>query len=200
MMFPQMYPCGMDWPARCVVILLVLWKSSALVRAVQAGGKAEIMRQGAYFIGFAALLAADLSLYTHPGLVAPEPEPWSVANARFLVRFPGLLFLASLASVFALLAAPRGTAKKAVWAKAAGGVTLAFMSLLIFVEVTGFHSEVWLERPRVHEVGRRRWTSRDFLIVGLGHDITLVRLDAVGKDRIQRLLCFYWHRRPAINI
>lgn len=50
-------PLGLDWPARCVLILVVLWKSVLLVRAFQARRPPDIWRQGAYALGFAALLS-----------------------------------------------------------------------------------------------------------------------------------------------
>lgn len=192
---------GMDWLARCVVILVVLWKSVALVRAIQSRRPPEIWRQAAYALGFAALLSADLSLYVHPHPAVPWLRRWPSANLQHLWRWPRILFFAALASVVDVLAGPKGTAKGAGRAKAAGAALLALVTLLVFVEVTRFRCGIsFYYPPRVTPRGQR-YTVPEFNTVGIGPEVALARTDEQGGgSRTFHVLCFFWNRRSAIVI
>lgn len=194
-------PLGLDWPARCVLILVVLWKSVLLVRAFQARRPPDIWRQGAYALGFAALLVADLSLLRHPALPAPWHRPGVPADWQSLGRWPGVLFFAALLSVVAALAGAREKIKGALRAKVSAFAILSLVSLLLFVDVTRFRGAVLFTSPQTVVIRGRRHTFDTLNIVGLGPDIALARLDSWhGSDgETYRLLCFFWERRPMIS-
>ncbi len=145
---------GMDWSARCVVILLVFWRSVRLVRAIQTRQSQDIWWEFAHVLGCAALLSADLSLYQYPSLAAPWL--WSSANLQYLLRWPGLLFFGALASVIVVLVGPRGTDKGARRFKAGGAAILAVLSLLTFVEATRFRCGVSFDTPLMSNNRGRR--------------------------------------------
>lgn len=193
-------PLGLDWPARCVLILVVLWKSVLLVRAFQARRPPDIWRQGAYAVGFAALLVADLSLLRHPALPAPWHRPGVPADWQSLGRWPGVLFFAALLSVVAALAGAREKIKGALRAKVSAFAILSLVSLLLFVDVTGFRWAVRFETPRTDPGSGRDLHNPEVYTLGIVPNIALARVDHSGKYETYRLLCFFWEHEPSISI